>query len=69
MDKLIVIGGGPAGVTAALRGRELGAAVLGLAARRALMDLSRALSGAQWRALGRTPTAPAAEWERRDGAA
>jgi len=27
MDKLIVIGGGPAGVTAALRARELGAAV------------------------------------------
>ncbi len=44
-------------------------AVLGLAARRALMELGRDLSGAQWRALGRTPTAPVAEWERRDGAA
>ncbi|MFO7635200.1 MAG: hypothetical protein R6W76_21830, partial [Caldilinea sp.] len=41
-------------------------AVLGLAARRVLVELGSDLTGAQWRVLGRSPAMPVAEWERRD---
>jgi len=41
-------------------------AVLGLAARRLLMEMGGYMSGAQWRALGQSRPAPVAEWERRD---
>ena len=44
-------------------------AVLGLAARRLLVEMGRYMSGAQWRALGQSRIAPVAEWERRDARA
>ncbi len=63
MFDVTVIGGGPAGVTAALRARELGASValVGLAARRVPRDLGDVPIAPQWGSL-RDPRA--AEWER-----
>lgn len=43
-------------------------AVLGLAARRVLVELGGDSTGAQWRMLGRSSATPIAEWERRDDA-